>query len=662
MTDSRLSAPANGIHHMDALPPGTRLAEFEILSLLGVGGFGVVYKAFDHSLHRAVAIKEYMPSALAGRADGPSMRVRTSGDEVAFQVGLQSFVSEARLLAQFDHPSLVKVYRFWEAHNTAYMAMPLYSGMTFKQARAQMRTPPPEAWMRQILWAVLGALRTLHDGNTLHRDISPDNIFLQDVGPPVLLDLGAARHAINDQDHQHTAVLKVSYAPVEQYGDTGLEQGPWSDLYSLAAVVHGCLCNDTPLPSTLRSIRDRMVPFARVAKTVSRQFGQEYSPAFVAAIGQALALQPADRPQSIDAFLQTMEMVVAPPGLEHFDFRAGLDAIWVEPTDQPNTGQAAPVPTVDLTSAVAAQQAARAAALPHPKPSPAPEPVVVVPGVAAAARAEPEAPAVLTPALPAVAAAESMPPSLLQRPVADAVAQEGAGTEADTVFMDTRDASDMAGQDSRQPFQETVAHDALSGPGAMHHSTPPARKAPVRRAAWAAVFAGVAVIAIAIGVAGTQTGKNAVAALPQDSIITEMAEPGPPAPSGAVGAATDALAASEAMADGTSESAEPLPAFVPVSAQPAPARKTLRPATKPAVPTVPDEPAPAPPAPVAVVAPAPVVRSQPAPPSRPCADTNFFTESACLYRECAQPAYAGHAMCVEHRRRVQLQANKNMGN
>ena len=220
MIERSSQTPAAGVSHVDALPPGTRLAEFEILGLLGVGGFGMVYKAFDHSLHRAVAIKEYMPTALAGRVHGQSLGVRSSSDQQTFQAGLASFVGEARLLAQFDHPSLVKVFRFWEANNTAYMVMPLYSGMTFKQARAQMRTPPPEAWLRKVLWSVLGALRVLHDGKTLHRDISPDNIFLQDYGPPVLLDLGAARHAINDQGRQHTAVLKVNYAPIEQYSET----------------------------------------------------------------------------------------------------------------------------------------------------------------------------------------------------------------------------------------------------------------------------------------------------------------------------------------------------------------------------------------------------------------------------------------------------------
>ncbi len=337
MTASLAAAPAVSVDHVDALPVGARLGEFEILALLGVGGFGMVYKAFDHSLHRHVAIKEYMPAALAARAQGQQLSVRTSTDLQTFQAGLASFVEEARLLAQFDHPSLVKVFRFWEANNTAYMVMPLYQGMTLKQARAFMRKPPPEAWLRKLLWAVLDALRVLHENDTLHRDISPDNIFLQDAGPPVLLDLGAARHAISAPEAQLTAILKVNYAPIEQYtqesGEAPLPQGPWSDLYALAAVVHGCICNDTPLPATLRAIRDRMVRFARVARTVKRQFGVEYSDAFVAAISQALEVQPEKRPQSIDAFLARMEMPGPPEGQAHFDWKAELGSAW-EPSPE----------------------------------------------------------------------------------------------------------------------------------------------------------------------------------------------------------------------------------------------------------------------------------------------------------------------------------------
>ena len=324
MTDISVGAPVSPIVHMDALPVGTRLAEFEVLSLLGVGGFGMVYRAYDHSLHRTVAIKEYMPAALVSRQNGLTVSIRSSMDQATYESGLKSFVGEARLLAQFDHPSLVKVYRFWEANNTAYMAMPLYSGMTLKQARSQMATPPSEAWLRTVLWSILQALQVLHKHNTLHRDVSPDNIFLQDMGPPVLLDLGAARRAISDRSHKLTAILKVNYAPIEQYAEADdLHQGPWTDLYSLAAVVYTCLRNDPPLPATSRVVRDNLLPLAGVVKTVQEHFRQAYTEEFVKTITHALALQPADRPQSVQAFLNEMGLEPV-DDLDRFDWRADL--------------------------------------------------------------------------------------------------------------------------------------------------------------------------------------------------------------------------------------------------------------------------------------------------------------------------------------------------
>jgi non-specific serine/threonine protein kinase len=318
--------PAQPVVHMDALRPGTRLDEFEIQGLLGVGGFGLVYRAYDHSLHRTVAIKEYMPAALAARLDGTTVSVRSTADQATYQSGLQSFVAEARLLAKFDHPSLVKVYRFWEANNTAYMVMPLYRGMTLSQARNQMATPPPEAWLRTVLWSILQALHVLHQNDTLHRDVSPDNIFLQDMGPPVLLDLGAARRAITDKSHKLTAVLKVNFAPIEQYAEAeDLTQGPWTDLYALAAVVYSCLRNAPPLPATARVVSDSMPPVRSVAATVKEHFGIDYSDSFLRTIGHALAVRPADRPQSLSAFVKEMQLK-APPRLSKFDWRVELGA------------------------------------------------------------------------------------------------------------------------------------------------------------------------------------------------------------------------------------------------------------------------------------------------------------------------------------------------
>ncbi|GGA93499.1 serine/threonine-protein kinase [Polaromonas eurypsychrophila] len=323
--------PVSLITHADALAPGTRLAEFELQGALGAGGFGMVYQAFDHSLQRPVAIKEYLPAALAGRGQDGAVIVRDPADQPAFAAGLQSFVAEARLLAQFDHPSLVRVFRYREDNQTAYMVMPLYRGMTLQAARTQMRSPPTEAWLRKVLWAVLGALKTLHHGSAVHRDVSPDNIFLQDNGPPVLLDLGAARHAIGGKTQDLTDALKLSYAPLEQHpGAPEMRQGPWTDLYALAAVVHGLLCNKPPLPATLRAVRDRLPPFERVARTVQEQFGLTYSPAFVQAIGQALAIAPKNRPQTVAALVQAMGLET-PNGMSRFDWRGELGAIWVPP-------------------------------------------------------------------------------------------------------------------------------------------------------------------------------------------------------------------------------------------------------------------------------------------------------------------------------------------
>ncbi|MDA8453565.1 serine/threonine protein kinase [Acidovorax sp. GBBC 3334] len=627
---SLVTEPPGDVHHVDALSAGARLGEFEVVSLLGVGGFGMVYKAFDHSLLRFVAIKEYMPTALAARAQGQSLWVRSSSHEQSFQAGLASFVAEARLLAQFDHPSLVKVFRFWEANQTAYMVMPLYTGMTLKQARAHMRTPPPEAWLRKVLWSVLGALRVLHDGQTLHRDISPDNIFLQDSGPPVLLDLGAARHAITDHSHRLTAVLKVNYAPIEQYNDEGndLRQGPWSDLYSVGAVMHGCLCNDTPLPATLRAIRDRMVPFSRVAKTVRRQFGVDYSAPFVAGISQALALQPEERPQSIDEFLRAIDMTVPPEGMEQFDFRAELGDIWVEPADRRGAGVA--VPMIDITSV------------------PAPMSGVSMPAPMAAVLSTP------APAAAVVARRSAEPPA------APAHAQDTGG---DTVFLDSAvDAGDSV-------FEPTVVHGAPRPAASDAQEGGPRQRAPGKwPRAW---FAAAALALLAVAAGGAvwmqQPEAKPVAAprTPEEEIIVETAEPVP-----AAGAPSDAASDAAVAAVDGAQPAGPAPAASsPVSVPPGlalaaastprarpPARKASEPgvaaAAAPSAPAAPAEAA----APVAAARPAPRVAG----PDEACADAGFLAKPMCIHQECQHPAVANHPLCVENRRRLEAEERRRL--
>ena len=223
----------------DALLAGTHLAEFEIRQVLGAGGFGIVYRAWDVALQRDVALKEYMPVSLAGRGSGERVTLRSRTHEENFAVGLQSFVNEARLLARFDLPALVKVLRFWEANGTAYMAMPLYKGRTLRQLRKTMAPGAlDDAWTRALIEPLLGALEVMHDAEVYHRDIAPDNILWCDDNRPVLLDFGAARLVLADRTQNVTAILKPQFAPIEQYAETqSMRQGPWTTWYALAGTL-----------------------------------------------------------------------------------------------------------------------------------------------------------------------------------------------------------------------------------------------------------------------------------------------------------------------------------------------------------------------------------------------------------------------------------------
>jgi serine/threonine protein kinase len=289
----------------NALAPGTRLREFEIEGLIAEGGFGIVYVAYDHSRNRKVALKEYMPSALATRIGRHTVAPKSQGHSETFDAGLSSFINEAHLLKLFDHPSLVKVDRFWAANGTAYMVMPLYEGVTLKDALLSARKPPDEKWLKTLIVRLLDALRLLHAANCYHRDIAPDNILILRDGRPVLLDFGAARQVIGDMTQALTVILKPGYAPIEQYAETSsLTQGPWTDLYALAAVVHFAITGSPPTQSVARTVADPYEPLAQRARG-------RYSATFLSAIDRALALLPAARPQTVAEFAQLLGLELA---------------------------------------------------------------------------------------------------------------------------------------------------------------------------------------------------------------------------------------------------------------------------------------------------------------------------------------------------------------
>lgn len=301
------SSPATG-HSGNALPIGHRLHEFEIEGLVGEGGFGIVYLARDTQLRRTVAIKEYMPASLASRAGDLSVTVRSERHRETFTLGMRSFVNEARLLASFDHPALIKVYRFWEENGTAYMVMPFYQGPTLKTWLREQPKPPDEAWLKGMLAPLLDALEVIHADHCYHRDIAPDNVLLLGPNKPLLLDFGAARRVIGDATQALTVILKPGYAPVEQYAEVpSMKQGPWTDVYALCAVLYASIMGKAPPPSVGRLMKDELVPLSQAA-------AGRYSAPFLAAIDAGLTVHPDQRLHDIAALRAHLFATELPPG------------------------------------------------------------------------------------------------------------------------------------------------------------------------------------------------------------------------------------------------------------------------------------------------------------------------------------------------------------
>lgn len=321
-TSATTSTGGSGIEidgNGNTLPLGHRLQEYVIEGLIGEGGFGIVYLARDTQLGRVVALKEYMPSSLATRGTDHQVSVRSMRHRETFELGLRSFVNEAQLLASFDHPSLVKVYRFWEQNGTAYMVMPYYQGPTLKQWLTENGARPGEAWLLALLHPLIDALEAMHHERCYHRDIAPDNILLLQQGAtqigrphalrPVLLDFGAARRVISDATQALTVILKSGYAPIEQYAEsTSMKQGAWTDVYALSAVLYAAITGRAPLPSVSRMVTDDMVPAAQAG-------AGHYTQEFLAAIDQGLAVRPERRPQDMAALRQLFSFGAGTPSM-----------------------------------------------------------------------------------------------------------------------------------------------------------------------------------------------------------------------------------------------------------------------------------------------------------------------------------------------------------
>jgi serine/threonine protein kinase len=277
----------------------SRLAEYEVERVLGrPGGFGITYLATDTHLAKQVAIKEYLPTEFAVRGHDSSVTVRSQDDREAFSWGLKSFLNEARVLARFSHPNVVQVYRFFEAHGTAYIVMEYVQGETLLEILKREGTLD-ESRLKSVLLPIADGLEVMHKAGVLHRDIKPENIIIRPDGQPVLIDFGAARNALGTKSKSILSVLTPGYAPIEQYSEVSA-QGPWTDIYALGAVAYRMINGKRPVDSISRINRDSLVPAVMAG-------AGRYSASLLQAVDRALSMKAEDRPQSIAQWRDELE-------------------------------------------------------------------------------------------------------------------------------------------------------------------------------------------------------------------------------------------------------------------------------------------------------------------------------------------------------------------
>ncbi len=283
--------PANAM----VLPPSSRLARrYATGMLLGQGGFGATYAAWDSRLTVKVAVKEFFPRDVAHRlADGA---LGTGEADVAlFQKGVGRFLDEARLLARLRaNPNIVSVFDFFEENGTAYIVMEFLEGRTLRtvqRSHGDERMPFDD--IRPIAEEIFAALAFIHSDGILHRDVAPDNIILTDSGFVKLIDFGAAREALIGEAESHSIIVKPGYAPIEQYCQND-PSGPWTDIYALGATLYFLLTGQKPPDSLRRLNRDELVAPTELGVRLPRKAE--------AALMTALALRAADRFRTIDAF------------------------------------------------------------------------------------------------------------------------------------------------------------------------------------------------------------------------------------------------------------------------------------------------------------------------------------------------------------------------
>jgi class 3 adenylate cyclase len=325
----------------NALPIGSTLMEYRLDNVLGVGGFGITYLAHDTLLQKDVAIKEYFPGASVSRGKDQSVTLTGPDMSEEYETGLDRFLKEARTLAGFSHPNIVRVNRYFKANGTAYMVMDYVEGESLKAYLKSHPLPQIDS-LRALLGPLLDGMEKVHAAGFLHRDIKPDNIFVREGGDPVLIDFGSAR-ASAGQTRTLTTLVTPGYAPFEQYA-SGSPQGPWTDIYAMGGVMFFAVTGRNPPDAIARMKGDPLEGLLAPAKI-------HYDEQFLGAISWAMAVDEKRRPQSV---AEWRERILGPQ-------------IALAPADT-TTRRTAPIDATQKADSGVAQQVAFDAAFEAPAP------------------------------------------------------------------------------------------------------------------------------------------------------------------------------------------------------------------------------------------------------------------------------------------------------
>nr|WP_288732346.1 serine/threonine-protein kinase [uncultured Anaerobutyricum sp.] len=290
------SPPAEAYH----LAPGEILNHKYIVgTAIDSGGFGIIYRAWDAQMEQVVAIKEYFPNGVVSRVPGQNDVIVYSGkNREVFRKGVDRFLVEARNMAEFSQPDIVALYDYFEENNTAYIVMEYLDGVSFKEYLKERGGRIPSEEVVDITLHVLAALEEIHSHHIIHRDISPDNIFLCSNHRVKVIDFGAARFSSGEESSNFSTIVKPGYAPAEQYR-TKSRQGPFTDLYALGACMYQAATGEKPQESLARAMHDDLRP--------PKELNPEVPEYLSDIIMKAMAMDEDERFQSSEEFMKALK-------------------------------------------------------------------------------------------------------------------------------------------------------------------------------------------------------------------------------------------------------------------------------------------------------------------------------------------------------------------